>query len=60
MVYVRAGGEEAEFVSQTLMQHTVSRIYKGGIQGGKQVGLDQWGKCRDQFPFTGSWAKNVN
>ena len=51
VVYVRAGGEGAEFVSQALTQHTVSRIKKGGIQGGKQVGLAQWGQCRDQFPF---------
>ena len=51
MVYVRAGGEGADFVSQALTQYTVSRVYKGGIQGGKQVGFAQWGKCRDQFPF---------
>ena len=51
MVYVRAGGEGADFVSQALTQHTVSRVYKGGVQGGKQVGLAQWGTCRDQFPF---------
>ena len=51
IVYARAGGEWTEFVFQAITQHTVSRIEKRGMQCERQVGLAQWSKWRDQFPF---------